>query len=185
MPGESQSRKWFPAWALVAAAALILFAAYTTWEMRRADREMLSLQQRAAQELRRSQALASDRRPYLEGLKIVAAPGTTKFALASKNSTWPAITAYWNPKMGLVLAAENLPAVADGRAMQLWIQSREAKPVSLAVFRPDENGRLFVVIPLQEAMNTGGALIINEGPAGGSPHPTSPPQWTAQIRQFP
>jgi len=181
MPGESQSRKWFPAWALAAAAALVLFAAYTTWEMRRANREMASLQQRAAQELRRSEALASDRRPYLEGLKIVAAPGTTKFALASKNSTLPAITAYWNPKMGLVLAAENLPAVADGRTMQLWIQPREAKPVSVAVFRPDENGRLFVVIPLKEAMKTGNALIINEEPAGGSPRPTSAPEWMTLI----
>src|ERR1700674_4143437 len=133
MTGESQSRKWIPTWALAAAAALVLFAAYTTWQTQRADREMAALKLRALQEQRRSQTLDSERQPYLEGLKIVAAQDTTKFALASKNPTWPAITAYWNPKMGLVLAAENLPDVADGRTLQLWILPREAKPVSVAV----------------------------------------------------
>lgn len=182
MPGESQSRKWIPTWALVVAAALVLFAAYTTRQTQRADREMAALQQRGAQELQRSQAIASDRQSYLEGLKIVAAQDTTKFALASKNSTWTPITAYWNPKMGLVLAAENLPAVAEGRTMQLWMLPHEAKPVSLAVFRPDENGRLFVVIPLKETMKTADALIINEEPAGGSPQPTSASEWITLIR---
>src|SRR5208282_4047435 len=96
MPGASQSRKWIPNWALAAVAALLLFAAYTAWQMRRANREMASLQQRAAQELRRSEALASESQPYVEGLRIVAAQDTAKFALASKNPGWPAITAYWN-----------------------------------------------------------------------------------------
>jgi hypothetical protein len=183
MPGGSQSRKWLPNWALAAAAALLLFAAYTAWQMQRANREMASLQQRAAQELRRSEALASESQPYVEGLRIVAAQDTAKLALASKKPGWPAITAYWNPRMGLVLAAEKLPAVAQGRAMQLWLLPRGASPASLAIFRPDNNGSIFVVIPLkQAALKEADELIITEEPAVGSSRPTSPPQWTAQIR---
>ena len=66
--------------------------------------------------------------------------------------------------------------------MQLWLRPRGAKPAGLALFRPDENGRLFAVIQIKQTINTADELIITEEPAVGSARPTSPPQWTAQIR---
>jgi len=182
VPRESHLRTWIPAWALAGAAVLVLFAVYTAWQSMAAEREIQDLQSRAAEEQQRDHQLQAERLPYLAGLKIVAASDTTKFYLASKNPTWPPVTAYWNGKMGLVLAAENLPAVADGRTLELWMLPRNAKPIALAVFRPDANGRVFLVLPLQEQLAAAEALMIDEEPAAGSRQPTSPSEWIALIR---
>lgn len=182
MTDQSKRSVWIPNWALAIAIALLAVAVYSTWRMMQIARELPDLQARAAQEQLRSQALGAARQPYQQGLRIVEAADTSKFVVTGTNSTRPSITVYWNSKMGLALVADRLPGVNADRTLQLWIAPRKGTAVSVATFRPDESGRLFVVLPPNAASNAPETLLVTEEPAGGSPHPTMPAEWTATAR---
>jgi hypothetical protein len=182
MPASPPRPFQIPPWLLAAACGLLVFAAYTAWQDLRAGRDLAALKSRADLEQQRSQALGSEQQQYLPALRIVAAPDTQALALASKNSTWPPITVYWNLKMGMVVAAEKLPAIPANRTLQFWILPREGRPLGITTFRPDENGRVFLAVQPNDAMRTAEALIVNEEPSGGSPQPTSPSEWIHLIR---
>jgi len=176
---RSNRGSWIPAWVLAVAIALLAVAGYSTWRMMQIARELADLQARAAQEQLRSQALGAARQPYQQGLRIVAATDTSKWILAGTNPSRPPITVYWNGKMGVVLVADRLPGVNANRSLQLWTAPRKKPVVSVAIFRPDESGRLFVVLPPNPALNSPETLLVTEEPTGGSPRPTMPAQWTA------
>ncbi len=178
MADQSKRRPWIPAWALAIAIGLLVLAGYSTWRTVQIARELADLQARAAQEQLRSQALAAARQPYQQGLRIVDATDTSKWMLVGTNPSRPPITVYWNSKMGLVLVADHLPAVNAGRTLQLWSAPRKDAASSVAIFRPDESGRLFVVSPSNAASNSPQALLVTEEPDGGSLRPTSHAEWT-------
>jgi hypothetical protein len=178
---QSHRNAWIPAWALAIAALLLGVAGYTAWRMEQIAREFADLRTRAAQEQLRSQALGHAQQPYQQGLRIVETRDTSKLVLAGTNSARPPITVYWNSKMGLVLAADHLPAVNAGRTLQLWSAPRKGAAGSVAIFRPDESGRLFVVLPPYAASNSPEALLVTEEPAGGSLEPTHSPVIVASV----
>jgi hypothetical protein len=175
---QSHRNAWIPAWALAISALLLGVAGYTAWRMGQIAREFADLRTRAAQEQLRSQALGAAQQPYQQGLRIVEATDTSKLILAGTNPNRPPVTVYWNSKMGLVLVADHLPAINAGRTLQLWSAPRKGAVSSVAIFRPDESGRLFVVSPSNAASNSPQALLVTEEPAGGSLRPTSPAEWT-------
>lgn len=177
MTAQSKRSAWIPAWALAIAVALLALAGYSTWRMVQIAHDLGDLQARAAQEELRRQALGAARQPFEQGLRIVEAADTSKFVLAGTNPSRPPITIYWNAKLGLVLVADRLPGVNAGRTLQLWLAPQKKPAVSVAIFRPDDGGRLFVVLPPDAALNSTEALQITEQPAGGSPRPTMPAEW--------
>lgn len=95
----------------------------------------------------------------------------------------PTLRLVWNRDRNLLLvAAQNLPPLPQGRTYQLWgIRGTEA-PVSLGTFDSGSEGEALVTLPASAA----GAYevsAITEEPAGGSPQPTTQPflvgAWTA------
>jgi anti-sigma-K factor RskA len=182
-PAQPQrARPWIPAWAWTAAAALLLFSVYSTVEMRRFQNEAASLEKRAGDEQKRSRALDAERQRYQTALNIIAAPATRQMELKPAKADMPGVTAYWNPKMGLVLAADKMPEMPPTRTLQVWVVPRQGAPISVGVFRPGAGGQMLMVMPPdQEAMNMAKALAISDEPAGGSPQPTSAPEWVGPI----
>jgi hypothetical protein len=178
---SSRPRSWIPLWVLLVAAVLVAHLAFTTWRLQAQRRDLADLAQRAAQEQLRAQALDAERQPYQQGLRIVAAKDTVKLSLAGARPEMPAITAYWNAKMGLLLVADRLPSPANGRTLQLWFAPLKSAPLSIGALRPDQNGRLFAVFPPNAAVGPLGRLNVTEEPAGGSVRPTPPVQWTAPF----
>ena len=170
-------RAWIPTWAWTAAAALVLFAGYTTWQTRRFEREAAVLEGREVREQERSRALESEAARYQQALQIVAAAATKQMQLAPAKAAMPTVTAYWNPTLGLVVSGGMMPEMPAGRTLQLWVVPRQGAPISAGIFRPDTMGQVLLVMPPQSAMLTAKALAISEEPAGGSPQPTSTPEW--------
>ena len=181
-PQPQRSRSWIPAWAWTAAAALLLFSVYSTVQMRRLENETASLGQRSADEQKRSCALEAERQRYQSALNIIAAPSTKQMELKPAKANMPGVTAYWNPKMGLVLAADKMPYMPPSRTLQLWVVPKQGAPISAGMFRPGVGGQVLMVMPPdEEAMSMAKALAISDEPTGGSPRPTSAPEWVGPV----
>jgi anti-sigma-K factor RskA len=174
-------RAWIPGWAWAAAAILILFSGYTTWQMRQFQREVVELERQAAAVRQRSVALDSERERYLQALNIMAATATKRMPLKPGKTGMPPVNAYWNPAMGLVLSAEMMPNMPPDRTLQLWVVPKQGAPISVGIFRPNGEGQVMMVMPPAEAINIAKALAISEEPAGGSPQPTSTPEWVGPV----
>jgi anti-sigma-K factor RskA len=178
---RAPERAWIPAWAWVAAAALVLFAGYTTFQMRQFSREVAVLERQGAQEQQRSRALDSERERYLQALNIIGATSTRRLQLKPGKIAMPPVSAYWNPGMGLVLAADKMPEMPPGRTLQLWVVPQQGAPISVGIFRPNAAGQVLMVMPPANAMLMAKALAISDEPAGGSPQPTSTPEWVGPV----
>jgi hypothetical protein len=178
---RAPERAWIPAWAWVAAAALVLFAGYTTFQMRQFSREVAVLERQGAQEQQRSRALDSERERYLQALNIIGAAATRRLQLKPGKTAMPPVSAYWNPGMGLVLAADKMPDMPPGRTLQLWVVPQQGAPISVGIFRPNAAGQVLMVMPPANAMLMAKALAISDEPAGGSPQPTSAPEWVGPV----
>lgn len=178
---RAPERPWIPAWAWVAAAALVLFAGYTTFQMRQFSREVAVLERQGAQEQQRSRALDSERERYLQALNIIGAAATRRLQLKPGKTAMPPVSAYWNPGMGLVLAADKMPEMPPGRTLQLWVVPQQGAPISVGIFRPNAAGQVLMVMPPGNAMLMAKALAISDEPAGGSPQPTSTPEWVGPV----
>ena len=178
---RAPERAWIPAWAWVAAAALVLFAGYTTFQMRQFSREVAVLERQGAQEQQRSRALDSERERYLQALNIIGAAATRRLQLKPGKTAMPPVSAYWNPGMGLVLAADKMPEMPPGRTLQLWVVPQQGAPISVGIFRPNAAGQVLMVMPPGNAMLMAKALAISDEPAGGSPQPTSTPEWVGPV----
>jgi hypothetical protein len=150
--------------------------------MSRLGREIPVLERRVALERQRTAALDSERERYQQALAIIADTTTRQLPMKPAKRGLPQITAYWNPKTGLVLACDNLPATPPGRILQLWIMPRDGAPVSAGVFQPATSGGVLLVTSPSAAMSTAKSLAITEEPGRGSPQPTSPPDWLATLK---
>lgn len=87
----------------------------------------------------------------------------------------PTLRLVWNRDRNLLLvAAQNLPPLAQGRTYQLWgIRGTEA-PVSLGTFDTGADGDALVTLPAS-AVGAYEVSAITDEPAGGSPQPTTQP----------
>jgi len=183
--GPDSPRSPIPSWISVAAAVLILFAAYTAFQVWRSGREVADLARRVQREQARRRALEAQRQRYEDALRIIADPVTRKIELRPASSALPVVAAYWNPQLGLALAGSGLPPPAAGNTLELWIQSGEGNLVGAAIFQPGARGQILVVVPPAGA--AGSALripkrfSISEEPTGGSAFPTSTLTWTARL----
>lgn len=89
--------------------------------------------------------------------------------------TDPTLRLVWNRDRNLLLvAAQNLPPLPQGRTFQLWgIRGTDA-PVSLGTFDTGPTGDALVTLPADLADDYDVSAITEE-PAGGSPQPTTTP----------
>jgi anti-sigma-K factor RskA len=173
-------RPMFPAWAWAAAAALALMTGYSIHQM--------ELQTTQLAELRREMNLATQQSQSLQNqldqgrmvAAIMMSPDSMPLKLMPKDKNMPMVHAYLNSKMGVAVTADEMPSMPAARALQLWLVPKNGKPMSAGVFRPDAQGQVTMVSPVNIPMDEIAALAVTEEPAGGSPQPTSAIAWMAQ-----
>jgi anti-sigma-K factor RskA len=74
-----------------------------------------------------------------------------------------------------------MPPVPLARTLQLWLVPKTGMPVSVAIFHPDTAGEIALVAPVNMPKTEIAALAVTDEPAGGSPQPTTPIVWMAQV----
>ena len=112
---------------------------------------------------------------------VMLSPDSKALKLMPKDKNMPMVHAYLHPHMGVAITAEEMPSMPAARTLQLWFVPKSGKPVSAAIFHPSTGGQIAMVAPVTVPMNEIAALAITEEPAGGSPQPTTPIAWMAQV----
>lgn len=173
-----------PVWAWAGAvAALVLFSVFSARQVGELRQEVARLDTALQNETSRNSALAREKEHLERVTGIVSGVGTRNFLLKASEGD-PVIQAYWHQTLGIVLAAHNLPRIAEDRTFQLWVVPKSGAPISAGIFRPGADGSALhlhgaAIGKLADAS----ALAITNEPAGGRLTPTLPPIWSAPVAE--
>jgi len=175
------SRPLFPAWAWAAALAIALITGYMIRRMNNQTAQLADLNKQMKLAKLQNQALQDQLEMSRMVSSVMLSPDSMPLKLMPKDKNMPMVHAYLHPHMGVAITADQLPSVSSARTLQLWFMPKEGKPMSVAIFRPDDSGQIALVAPVHMPMNEIAALEVTEEPAGGSPQPTSSAAWMAQV----
>ncbi len=143
------------------------------------QRQARELYERLAELDRQHLELASENERLRQVLAIVSSPETVPVSLGAPTS--PRLHAYWNDDLGLVLAGSNMRLPSADRTYQLWVVPKEGNPISVSIFRPSQDGDVLLIAAPSAEIGDSAALAISEEPAGGSPQPTTQPEWVGPV----
>ena len=74
---------------------------------------------------------------------------------------------------GLVVAANQLPALPADKVYQLWVvPGDQSAPISAGLLAPDASGQATLFFPMPANVPVVAALAVTVEPAGGRPAPT-------------
>jgi anti-sigma-K factor RskA len=177
----SPKRAMFPMWAWAAAAALALVTGYTIRQMEMQTTQLADLRKQMRLATLQSQALQNQLEQGRMVASVVMSPDSMPLKLMPKDKNMPMVHAYLHPHMGVAITADQMPSMAPARTLQLWFVPKTGKPMSVAIFRPDAQGQIALVAPVNMPRNEIAALAITEEPAMGSPQPTTAIAWMAQV----
>jgi anti-sigma-K factor RskA len=174
-------REVFPLWAWVAAAVLALITGYSIRQMGNQNSQIAELRKQMKLAILQTQALQNQLEQGRMVASVMLSPDSMPLKLMPKDKNMPMVHAYLHPHMGVAITADQMPAMPAAITLQLWFVPKRGAPMSVAIFRPDASGQIALVAPVNMPRNEIAALAVTEEPAGGSPQPTSPIAWMAQV----
>ena len=177
----SPSRATFPVWAWAAAAALALLTGYSIRQMGNQNTQLADLRRQMKLATLQNKALQDQMELGRMVASVMMSPDSMPLKLMPKDKNMPMVHAYLHPHMGVAITADLMPTMPAARTLQLWFVPKKGQPMSIAIFRPDSDGQVAIVAPVNMPMNGIAALAVTEEPAGGSPQPTTNPAWIAQV----
>src|SRR5579862_566292 len=180
-PKSSTQGAIFPAWAWVAAAALALITGYTIRQMNNQNDQLAQLRKEMKLATLQNQALQNQLDMDRMVAMVMMSPDSTPLKLMPKDKNMPMVHAYLHPHIGVAITADQMPSIPSARTLQLWFVPKNGKPVSAAIFHADALGQIAFVAPVTLPRNEIAALAVTDEPAGGSPQPTTPIAWMAQV----
>ena len=171
-PATSQW-SWAPLWAAVAAAAVIA-AIFFNSRVHRAEAELARAQTAAAAQTRELARLnlAFEILNQLESRQVVFGAGAP---------APPRGRVFVHPRRGVLLIASNLPPAPAGKAYEMWVIPRGAKPLPAGLFQSAPDGTALHVWPGPVDVTGGNAVAVTLEPEGGVPAPTSQPIVVAAL----
>ena len=177
----SAPRVAFPVWAYVAAAALSLVTAYTVRQMNNQSAQLADLRKDMKLAMAQNQALQNQLDMNRMVAMVMMSPDSIPLKLMPKDKNMPMVHAYLHPHMGVAITADQMPPMPSARTLQLWLVPKTGKPISVAIFHPDTAGEIALVAPVNMPKTEIAALAVTDEPASGSPQPTTPIAWMAQV----
>jgi len=171
----------FPAWAWIAAAALALITGYTIRQMNNQNEQLAQLRKQMKLATMQNQSLQNRLEMDHMVAMVMMSPDSMPLKLMPKDKNMPMVHAYLHPHMGVAITADQMPSMPSARTLQLWFVPKTGKPMSVAIFHPDAAGQIALVAPVNMPRNEIAALAVTDEPAGGSPQPTTPIAWMAQV----
>jgi anti-sigma-K factor RskA len=168
-----------PGW-LAAAAALVLASGLGLWalQLRGALDTMNARVDRAEAEVVRIQRTLGEAQQQTANLQahnsVLFAPDTLRVDLAGEGpAPGSKARAFMSRHRGLVVAADELPALPADKVYQVWVvPGDQSAPISAGLLAPDATGHaaLFFAMPANAPVVA--ALAVTVEPAGGRPSPT-------------
>ena len=177
----SSPRGAFPAWAWTAAAALALITGYTIRQMNSQSDQLAQLRKQMKLATLQNQMLQNQLEMNRMVAMVMTSPDSVPLKLMPNDKNMPMVHAYLHPHMGVAITADQMPSIPPARTLQLWFVPKSGKPMSVAIFHPDAAGQIALVAPVHMPRNEIAALAVTDEPAGGSPQPTTPIAWMAQV----
>lgn len=169
-PGRRRLEPWLLAAASLAAVALGLYSLSLKARLRDADAALRSAQARLAATDTQLARLERTSRESSRVALVASAPDVVRVEMGGQaNAPGARGRAFWSPSRGVAVAADQLPALPQGRVYQLWLVTADAK-VSAGLMHPDAAGRA-----LAASQTTGVrpvAIALTLEPEGGVPVPT-------------
>lgn len=162
-------------WLLAAAAAVLAVGTSLGWwsaqnEIQRLQSTIADLRTSATELLNVRAEFGREQTARQRAATILSAPDVTYTALAGVMPAGAAhARVYVSPTRGMLMAAEDLPALPSGRVYQLW-SIVAGQPVSGGVFELEANGRAQVLADAPPGPAAAFAVTIE--PTGGVPAPT-------------
>jgi anti-sigma factor RsiW len=166
---HTSRRSWWGMLGWAAAAAVVVFA-FSLWRENSVLKATLaSASSQAAKSAREMEELRKIAAPILE-------PEAQRVTLvAAKTPPQPqGKVFYLRNRGGLVLLANNLPALPAQKAYELWLIPTSGAPVPAGVFKPDARGSASVVNPPLPAGAQAKAFAITVENEAGATTPTMP-----------
>ena len=108
-------------------------------------------------------------------LTLVRDPATRIVALSGQPSAPEArARILWHARQGGLLVAAGLPALAEGKAYQLWAIAGQRTPIPAGTFSVDASGAGSLKVPALPGVESVDVFAVTLEPAGGVPAPTGP-----------
>ena len=82
------------------------------------------------------------------------------------------------PDREAVLVAEDLPDLAPGETLQIWVIDEDDVPHPAGIFEPRDG---VTSVPVTRSLEDAAAIAVTIEPDGGSEKPTSDPMMTAEV----
>ena len=169
-PPRRRLEPWLLAAASFAAVALGLYSLSLRARLRETDQALRSAQARLAATETQMASLERTSSESSRVALVASAPDVVRVDMAGQADA-PAARgrAFGSPSRGIAVAADQLPALPQGRVYQLWLVTADAK-VSAGLMHPDASGRA-----LSASQTTGVrpvAIALTLEPEGGVPAPT-------------
>jgi hypothetical protein len=162
-------------WAWATAAALALLMALNFWQREQSKAKELA---EVRNQLIESEVRLAEVTPLLEFLNE---PQLRITSFGDAQPQPPRGRILVSPQRGVLLVAQNLAPVAEGRTYQMWVVPKAGAPTSAGVFLPDPDGRVVHLNPQAVNLTTTAAIAVSEEPEGGSAAPTSTPFIVAPV----
>ena len=177
-----QSRPQIPVWMWIGVAALVVFSAYSTWKAHELDQTVKSLSATLNSQLTENKKTLESLAAAKHEAHILADPNSKKFIIWPNDKQMPRLEATWHPQMGIYVTGWQVPMPAKNHVLQLWLISKNGKPMPSHTFWPDAKGKVDLMVDdPPEVMAETKALAITEEPMGGSEQPTSTPMWVGGV----
>jgi hypothetical protein len=181
---EPNSPAGVPFWMWGAAAALLLFTLYTSWETVQLNKTIQETSALAQAEIAKRRELQEKFAVARRAAIILTDPHSVKISMPASSKDMPNLEATWHAKMGIVVAGQNVPMPVGNRTLQLWLipKASGGKPLPSMMLRPDADGKFMLLVANPpDNMESTKALAITEEPAGGSQVPTTKPIWVGAL----
>ncbi len=157
------------------AAALVLLALLLGGRLIQLQQQLGTLQARLVEQ---EQEITTPRSQIAEQQRVVGILHSSGARLVSMVAQPAAPSAQGqmlvNPNSSEAYLVATLPPLPQDRVYQLWLVANGQR-TSGGVFRPDEQGTASITVQAPRPLNQYQAAGITVEPAGGSPHPTTPP----------
>ena len=179
---SAQTKSTIPFWMWAGVAALLLMTVYSTWNARRMSNEVAQLKAQLSDAINEQARQKEELSHAKHEAVILTDPDSKKFMIWPNDKQMPKLEAAWHPDMGIYVTGQKVPMPGKNRVLQLWLISKDGKPMPSRTFWPDSKGKVDLMVDdPPEVMAQTKALAITEEPMGGSPQPTTTPMWVGGV----